>query len=74
MWLRSLHRLRNVWARFAQAAGITVDELLADTSGFVLGRTLRLAEVADTAAFLASDSAGAMTATVTNLSGGIIAD
>jgi hypothetical protein len=33
-----------------------------------------LAEVADTAAFVASDRAGAMTATVANLSAGSITD
>jgi enoyl-[acyl-carrier-protein] reductase (NADH) len=40
----------------------------------LLKRLPTLAEVADTAAFLASDRAGAMTATVANLSAGAIAD
>ena len=40
----------------------------------LLGRLPTLAEVADTAAFVASDRAGAMTATVANLSAGSITD
>lgn len=40
----------------------------------LLGRLPRLAEVADTAAFLASDGAGAMTGAVVNLSCGAIVD
>ncbi len=40
----------------------------------MLGRTPRLAEVADVAAFLASDRARAMTATIANVSCGLIHD
>ena len=42
--------------------------------GTLLKRLPTLAEVADTAAFIASDRAGAMTATVANLSAGSITD
>jgi len=42
--------------------------------GTLLKRLPTLAEVADTAAFVASDRAGAMTATVANLSAGSFAD
>jgi NAD(P)-dependent dehydrogenase (short-subunit alcohol dehydrogenase family) len=42
--------------------------------GTLLKRLPTLAEVADTAAFIASDRAGAMTATVVNLSAGSITD
>ncbi len=40
----------------------------------LLGRLPTLAEVADTAAFVASDRAGAMTASVVNLTSGTVAD
>jgi NAD(P)-dependent dehydrogenase (short-subunit alcohol dehydrogenase family) len=42
--------------------------------GTALGRLPRLAEVADTAAFVASDHAGAMTGAVVNLTCGAIVD
>jgi 3-oxoacyl-[acyl-carrier protein] reductase len=42
--------------------------------GTLLDRMPRIAEVAETAAFLASDRAGAMTATVTNLSCGSVVE
>ena len=42
--------------------------------GTLLKRLPTLGEVADTAAFIASDRAGAMTATVANLSAGSITD
>ena len=42
--------------------------------GTLLRRLPTLAEVADTAAFLASDRAGGMTATVANVSAGSISD
>jgi hypothetical protein len=42
--------------------------------GTLLKRLPTLAEVADAAAFIASDRAGAMTATVVNLSAGSITD
>jgi hypothetical protein len=46
----------------------------AGEQGTLLKRLPTLAEVADTAAFVASDRAGAMTATVVNLSAGSFAD
>ena len=57
------------------AAGVTPDEfqtMLEQST--LLKRLPTLAEVADTAAFVASDGAGAMTATVVNLSAGSITD
>jgi NAD(P)-dependent dehydrogenase (short-subunit alcohol dehydrogenase family) len=59
----------------ATAAGVTPAQfqgLLEQAT--LLKRLPTLAEVADTAAFVASDRAGAMTATVVNLSAGSIAD
>jgi 3-oxoacyl-[acyl-carrier protein] reductase len=46
----------------------------ANFAAAALKRLPTLAEVADTAAFVASDRAGAMTATIVNLSAGSIAD
>jgi NAD(P)-dependent dehydrogenase (short-subunit alcohol dehydrogenase family) len=63
------------FASAAQAAGVTPAEfqaLLEQTT--LLKRLPTLAEVADAAAFVASDGAGAMTATVINLSAGSIVD
>jgi NAD(P)-dependent dehydrogenase (short-subunit alcohol dehydrogenase family) len=59
----------------AQAAGRTTEDFLRvlDEQS-LLKRTPTVAEVAETAAFLASDRAGAMTATVANLTCGAIAD
>jgi 3-oxoacyl-[acyl-carrier protein] reductase len=48
-----------------------VAQLLSDS---LLGRLPRLAEVAGTAVFLASDAAGAMTGAIANLSCGAIVD
>src|SRR5262245_43654918 len=62
-------------ATAAQAAGVTpaaFQELLVQST--LLKRLPTLAEIADTAAFVASDGAGAMTATVVNLSAGGITD
>jgi enoyl-[acyl-carrier-protein] reductase (NADH) len=42
--------------------------------GTLLKRLPTLYEIAETAAFLASDHAGAMTGTVVNLSGGALVD
>jgi len=62
-------------ATAAAAAGVTPAEFQALLEqSTLLKRLPTLAEVADTAAFLASDRAGAMTATVANLSAGSIAD
>ena len=62
-------------ATAASAAGVAPAEFQAMLEqGTVLKRLPTLAEVADTAAFLASDRAGAMTATVANVSAGSITD
>jgi NAD(P)-dependent dehydrogenase (short-subunit alcohol dehydrogenase family) len=63
------------FATAAEAAGVTPAEFQAILEqGTLLKRLPTLAEVADTAAFIASDRAGAMTATVANLSAGSITD
>jgi NAD(P)-dependent dehydrogenase (short-subunit alcohol dehydrogenase family) len=63
------------FATAAPAAGVTPTEFQAILEqGTLLKRLPTLAEVADTAAFVASDRAGAMTATVVNLSAGDITD
>jgi NAD(P)-dependent dehydrogenase (short-subunit alcohol dehydrogenase family) len=63
------------FATAAPAAGVTPAEFQAILEqGTLLKRLPTLAEVAETAAFIASDRAGAMTATVANLSAGSIAD
>jgi NAD(P)-dependent dehydrogenase (short-subunit alcohol dehydrogenase family) len=57
------------------AAGVTAAQFQARLEqGTLLKRLPTLAEVAATAAFVASDGAGAMTATVVNLSAGSITD
>jgi NAD(P)-dependent dehydrogenase (short-subunit alcohol dehydrogenase family) len=57
------------------AAGVTPAQFQARLEqSTLLKRLPTLAEVADTAAFIASDRAGAMTATVANLSAGSITD
>jgi NAD(P)-dependent dehydrogenase (short-subunit alcohol dehydrogenase family) len=63
------------FATAAPAAGVTPAEFQAILEqGTLLKRLPTLAEVADTAAFVASDRAGGMTATVVNLSAGAITD
>jgi NAD(P)-dependent dehydrogenase (short-subunit alcohol dehydrogenase family) len=63
------------FATAAQAAGVAPAEFQALLEqSTLLKRLPTLAEVADTAAFLASDRAGAMTGTVANLSAGGITD
>jgi NAD(P)-dependent dehydrogenase (short-subunit alcohol dehydrogenase family) len=63
------------FASAAGAAGVTPAQFQATLEqGTLLKRLPTLAEVADTAAFLASDRAGAMTATVANLSAGSVTD
>ena len=63
------------FATAAPAAGVTPAEFQAKLEqGTLLKRLPTLAEVADSAAFIASDRAGAMTATVVNLSAGSITD
>jgi NAD(P)-dependent dehydrogenase (short-subunit alcohol dehydrogenase family) len=63
------------FATLAASAGVApaqFEERLAQTT--LLKRLPTLAELADTAAFVASDGAGAMTATVVNLSAGSVTD
>jgi hypothetical protein len=63
------------FASSAAAAGVGLAQFRAlAEQGTLLKRLPTLAEVADTAAFLASDRAGAMTAAVANLSAGSITD
>jgi len=63
------------FATAASAAGVAPAQFQALLEqGTLLKRLPTLAEVADTAAFLASDRAGAMTATVANVSAGAITD
>src|SRR5262245_45423964 len=64
-----------VFAPVAEDAGVSVAEMLAvGAQRTMLGRFPTLDEVADTAAFLASDRAGAITASAVNLSCGSLAD
>jgi enoyl-[acyl-carrier-protein] reductase (NADH) len=68
---------RMVWTRAAEPAGMTLEQVL-DASpgapGALLARSPVLDEVANVAAFLASDQASGMTATITNISCGAIVD
>lgn len=65
----------EVFRPFAEKAGVTVKEMLAGAAeGTLLKRLPTLADVADTAAFMASDRAGAMTGTVANLTCGLLVD
>jgi NAD(P)-dependent dehydrogenase (short-subunit alcohol dehydrogenase family) len=67
--------IKENFATAAPAAGVTPAEFQGMLEqGTLLKRLPTLAEVADTAAFVASDGAGAMTATVVNLSAGSITD
>ena len=63
------------FATAAKAAGVTPDQFQGILEqGTLLKRLPTLAEVAETAAFLASERAGAMTGTVANVSAGSITD
>jgi NAD(P)-dependent dehydrogenase (short-subunit alcohol dehydrogenase family) len=63
------------FATAGRAAGVTPAQFQAMIEqGTLLKRLPTLAEIADTAAFIASDRSGAMTATVVNLSAGSITD
>lgn len=67
---------KDLFTQSAAAAGQSVQEFLEGelARGTLLKRLPTLAEIAETAAFLASDRAGAMTGTVANLSGGALVD
>jgi 3-oxoacyl-[acyl-carrier protein] reductase len=62
----------ELFAGWAAEAGVSVEEMLVQwgENMTLLGRLPTLAQVADTAAFLASDSAGAITGKVVDLTGG----
>jgi NAD(P)-dependent dehydrogenase (short-subunit alcohol dehydrogenase family) len=67
--------IRENFGRYARAAGITTAEYQARIESMTHTRRLTtLAELANAAAFLASDQASAMTGTVANLSGGGVPD
>ncbi|MBF6222471.1 SDR family oxidoreductase [Nocardia abscessus] len=68
---------KDLFEPIAAAAGLSVQELLeggAMAQGTLLKRLPTLSEIAETAAFLASDRAGAMTGAIANLSGGALVD
>ena len=65
----------EVFRPFAERAGITVEAMLAGAADATLLKRLpTLAEVAEVAAFMASDRASAMTGTVANMSCGLLLD
>lgn len=66
----------EVFEGFAKRAGTTVEAMLAERArtGTLLGRFPTLAEVAEFAAFAASDRAGAMTGAIANLTCGSLVD
>src|SRR5262245_22999175 len=67
--------IRENFKKFATAAGITPAEYLARIeSGTHLRRLTTLKELANAAAFVASDQASGMTGTVINLSGGTVVE
>jgi NAD(P)-dependent dehydrogenase (short-subunit alcohol dehydrogenase family) len=67
--------IRENFARYARAAGVTSAEYLARIENMThLKRLTTLAEFANVAVFVASDQASAMTGTVANLSGGAIVE
>lgn len=67
--------IREVYGLHAKGIGITREEFQAFMEGMTLRKRLpTLAEVANVAAFIASDQASAMTGTVANLSGGSFVD
>jgi 3-oxoacyl-[acyl-carrier protein] reductase len=62
----------ELFAPKAQAMGLTVEEWLGGAAqGTMLKRLPTLSQVAETIAFLASDHAGAMTASVVNITAGL---
>jgi 3-oxoacyl-[acyl-carrier protein] reductase len=67
---------REVFSGFAERAGTTVEAMLAERArtGTLLKRFPTLAEVANIAAFVASDRASAMTGAIANLTCGSLVD
>lgn len=67
--------LQEAFSVHARAAGVTREQFQASIEGLTLLRRLpTLAEVANVAAFMASDQAGPMTGTVANMTCGSIVD
>jgi len=67
--------MQDVYTLRAQVTGMTREQVQSRMESMTLLRRLpTLAQVADVAAFMASDHASAMTGTVANLSGGLIVD
>lgn len=65
----------DVFGAVAERAGITIDQVLESMTGATLLKRLpTLNQVADVAAFLASDRAATMTGTIANLTAGHIVD
>jgi NAD(P)-dependent dehydrogenase (short-subunit alcohol dehydrogenase family) len=68
-------QISEVYGLHADAYGISREEFQARSADLTLRKRLpSVAEVAEVAAFLASDRAAAITAAVINISGGMIAD
>lgn len=66
---------REVFRPSAERAGVTIEEMLAGAAaGTLLRRLPTLAEVANVAAFMASDRASAMTGTIANMTCGLLVD
>ena len=66
---------RDVWSRAAHRLGMTLEQMLPQVAaGTPRGRELTVAEVANVAAFLASDHASGMTGTVANVTAGSVPD
>jgi 3-oxoacyl-[acyl-carrier protein] reductase len=66
---------RDLFTGMAGLAGMTMEAWLSGLAGTtLLARLPTLAEVADHAAFAASDRAGAMTGAIVNLTGGALVD
>lgn len=67
--------IQRAYSGRANALGIPFEQVLAQNSAMTpLRRLPTLAEVANVAAFMASDQASAMTSTAVNLSCGLLAD
>jgi 3-oxoacyl-[acyl-carrier protein] reductase len=65
----------QVWSRAAEHLGVSFDELLEGVGGgTATQRPLTVREVADVAAFVASDRATGLTGTVANVTAGAIVD
>ena len=65
----------RMWSRAAEHLGVSLDELLEGVGGgTAMQRPLTVREVADVAAFVASDRATGLTGTVANVTAGAIVD